>query len=150
MPQSFACCYFHVNFSTKDRAPLITSAVRPRLFEYMGGILGSQGCALLAVGGMPDHVHLLASLDRQTSISKAMRLVKANSARWIHETFPNMPGFAWQTGYGAFSVSASHLEKVGAYLSRQAEHHRKVTFQEEFVTFLERHGVVYDEQYLWD
>jgi putative transposase len=150
MPQSFACCYFHLIFSTKGRAPLITAAVQPRLFEYMGGILRSQGCALIAAGGMPDHVHLLANLDRQTSVSKAMRLVKANSTRWVHETFPNMAGFAWQTGYGAFSVSASHLEKVEAYLSRQVEHHRKLTFKEEFVTFLERYRVEYDERFLWD
>ncbi len=137
-------------FSTKGRAPLITAAVQPRLFEYIGGIFRSEGCALISAGGMPDHVHLLVSLNRQISVSKAMRLVKANSSRWVHVAFPFLSGFAWQVGYGAFSVSASHLERVEAYLSRQAEHHRTMTFQEEFVAFLQRHGVAYDERFLWD
>lgn len=150
MPQSFACCYCHLIFSTKDRAPLITAEIQPRLFDYIGGILRSEGCALIAAGGMPDHALLLVSLDRRISISDTMRLVKANSSRWIHDTFPAMSGFAWQVGYGAFSVSASHLDRVEAYLSRQAEHHRTVTFQEEFVAFLKRYGVAYDERYLWD
>jgi REP element-mobilizing transposase RayT len=137
-------------FSTKDRAPLITAEVRPRLFEYIGGILRSEKCALIAAGGMPDHVHLLVSMDRRISLSEAMRLVKTNSSRWVHGTFPALTGFAWQAGYGAFSVSHSHLQTVEAYLSRQAEHHRTVTFQEEFVAFLQRHGIAYDERYLWE
>ncbi len=150
MPQSFACCYFHAIFSTKDRAPLITSDIRPRLFEYMGGILRSEQCVLISSGGMPDHVHMLISMNRQLSISNAMRLVKTNSSRWVHATFPALSGFSWQAGYGAFTVSHSHLDRVQAYLSRQAEHHRTMTFQEEFVAFLKRHGIEYDERYLWD
>lgn len=150
MPQSFACCYYHFIFSTKGRAPLITAEVRPRLFEYVGGIFRSEGCALISAGGTPDHVHLLASMGRRISVSEAMRLVKANSSRWVHDAFPALSGFSWQAGYGAFTVSYSHLEKVGAYLSRQAEHHRTMTFQEEFVAFLKRHGVEYDERHLWD
>ena len=150
MPQSFSCCYYHLIFSTKGRAPLILKEIQSRLFDYIGGILRSKGCALIAAGGMPDHVHLLVSLDRKTSVSEAMRLVKTNSSRWLHETFPVLSGFAWQVGYGAFSVSASNLESVEAYLAKQAEHHRKTTFQEEFVAFLERHKLTYDERYLWD
>ncbi len=150
MPRSFVCMHHHLIFATKTRAPLITEGVQPRLFDYIGGILRSEGCALIAAGGMPDHVHLLVSLDKQVSMSEAMRIVKTNSSRWAHEAFPGLSGFAWQVGYGAFSVSSSHLETVKVYLSRQAEHHRRVTFQEEFIAFLRRHGIEYDERYLWD
>jgi REP element-mobilizing transposase RayT len=150
MPQSFACLHHHLIFSTKNRAPLITREVQPRLFDYIGGTLRSEGCALVAAGGMPDHVHLLISLERQLSIADTLRIVKASSSRWVHDTFPALTGFAWQTGYGAFAVSYSHLDQVKAYLSRQAEHHRRITFQEEFLTFLQRHGFEYDERYLWD
>ena len=150
MPQSFACLHHHLIFSTKNRAPLITPGVQPRLFDYVGGILRSEGCALTAAGGMPDHVHLLVSLDRQVAIADALRIIKANSSRWVHETFPTLSGFAWQAGYGAFAVSYSHLDRVKAYLSRQGEHHRRMTFQEEFIAFLQWHGISYDERYLWD
>jgi len=150
MPQSFACLHHHLIFATKNRAPLITEGIQPRLFDYIGGILRAQGCALGAAGGMPDHVHLLVSLDKQVLIAQTLRIVKANSSRWVHETFPGLSGFAWQVGYGAFAVSYSHLGRVKAYLSRQAEHHRRVTFQEEFIAFLQRHEIEYDERYLWD
>ncbi len=150
MPQSLTCCYCHVIFSTKGRAPLITDELRPRLFEYIGGILRNGDCALVAAGGACDHVHLLVSLGRQTSISEAVRLVKTNSTRWVHETFSHLSGFAWQGGYAALSVSASHRERVEAYLSGQVEHHRTVTFQEEYIAFLKRYGVAYDERYVWD
>jgi REP element-mobilizing transposase RayT len=150
MPQSFACLYHHLIFSTKARSPLITEGVQPRLFDYIGGILRAEGCSLIAAGGMPDHVHLLVSLGKQVSMSEALRIVKTNSSRWVHDTFPSLAGFAWQVGYGAFSVSASQLETVKVYLSGQAEHHRRITFQEEFVALLRRHGIEYDERYLWD
>ena len=132
MPQSFACLHHHLIFATKNRAPLITEGIQPRLFDYIGGILRAQGCAMGAAGGMPDHVHLLVSLDKQVSIAQTLRIVKANSSRWVHETFPGLSGFAWHVGYGAFAVSYSHLGRVKAYLSRQAEHHRRVTFQLSF------------------
>jgi REP element-mobilizing transposase RayT len=151
MPQSFVSLHHHLIFSTKDRVPLISAEVQPRLFEYIGGILRAEGSALEAAGGTADHVHLLVSLDKRMSISEALRIIKAGSSRWIHETFPDsLSGFTWQAGYGAFAVSHSHREKVRAYLSRQAEHHRKVTFQDEFLAFLRRHGIEYDERYLWD
>jgi len=150
MPQSFACLHHHLVFSTKDRAPLITADLQPRLFDYIGGILRAEQCALVAAGGMPDHVHLLVSLDRQLSIAETLRMVEANSSRWVHETFPALSGFTWQAGYGAFVVRYSHLIQVKIYLSRQAVHHRRVTFQEEFIEFLQRHEIPYDEQYLWN
>jgi REP element-mobilizing transposase RayT len=151
MPQSFVSLHHHLVFSTKNRVPLISAEVQPRLFDYIGGILRAERSVLVAAGGMPDHVHLLVSLDKQLSISEALRIIKASSSRWVHDTLPDaLSGFAWQAGYGAFAVSYSHLARVKAYLSRQAEHHRTVTFQEEFIAFLQRHGIGYDERYLWD
>jgi REP element-mobilizing transposase RayT len=151
MPQSFVSLHHHLIFSTKNRLPLISPEVQPRLFEYIGGILRAEGCVLDAAGGVTDHVHLLVSLDKQLSISEALRIIKASSSRWVHETYPAaLSGFAWQAGYGAFAVSYSHRDKVRNYLSRQAKHHRKVTFQEEFLAFLKRHEIEYDERYLWD
>jgi len=149
MPQSFACLHYHLIFGTKGRAPVLEDDLRPRLYEYIGGIARGFGGIIEAAGGMPDHVHLLASLDRQTSVADAARSIKANSSKWIHETFPAMADFAWQSGYGAFTVSHSHLERVRGYIARQAEHHRRITFQEEFRAFLDRHGIPYDERHPW-
>ena len=150
MPQSFAALYCHFIFSTKHREPLISRELQPRLFAYIGGGLRNEGSVLLAAGGMPDHVHLLASLSRQTSVAEVVRLVKANSSGWVHQTFPEMQGFAWQNGYGAFSVSASALPAVKRYLAGQEEHHRTRTFQQEFVAFLKKHEIEHDERYLWE
>ena len=95
MPQSFACMYGHVIFSTKHRAPVLTADLQPRLYEYLGGILRNEKCALLAAGGMPDHVHLLVSLGRELSLAEMVRLMKANSSKWVHETFAAHQDFAW-------------------------------------------------------
>ena len=129
MPQSYASLHIHVIFSTKTRRPLIVADLQPRLFEYMGGIARERGCRLIAAGGMPDHVHLLLSLSRELSIADAVKTLKANSSKWIHETFPDQRDFAWQTGYGTFAVSYSNLDQVKAYLANQEEHHRRRTFQ---------------------
>jgi REP element-mobilizing transposase RayT len=150
MPQSFACLNDHLIFSTRNREPLISAELRPRLFEYVGGLLRAERGCLLAAEAMPDHAHWLISLHQQTSVSDALRLIKANSSRWIHETFENLGGFAWQTGYGAFSVSFSRVPHVKRYLAGQEEHHRTTSFKEEFLEFLKRHHVPYDERYIWD
>jgi len=99
---------------------------------------------------MPDHVHLLASLSKQTCVSDIIRDIKSNSSRWIYETFDRLRGFAWQTGYGAFSVSLSNIDSVCKYIIDQQEHHRVRSFQEEFIAFLKRHRLDYDERYIWD
>ncbi len=101
------------------------------------------------IGGVEDHVHILLSLPATIPVSKAMQLIKGGSSKWIHETFPDQRLFSWQEEYGAFSVSVSQLDKTIAYIRRQPEHHRKVTFQEEFLLLLKKHGVEYDERYLW-
>ncbi len=150
MPQSFACLHYHLIFSTKHRQPLLTPEISERLFAYIGGILRNHKGTLLAAGGMPDHVHLLAGISKEMSISEAMRIIKANSSGWIHETFLGQQCFAWQEGYGAFTVSYSLMDTVRDYIARQEEHHRVKTFQEEFLAFLQRHGLEYDEKYIWD
>jgi putative transposase len=122
----------------------------PRLYEYIGGTVRAKGSLLFAAGGMPDHIHLVISQGKQATIADIIRDIKANSSRWIHETFNSLRGFAWQTGYAAFSVSQSNLDEVKQYIANQAEHHRVRTFQEEFLLFLKRHGVQYDEQHMWD
>lgn len=104
----------------------------------------------VAVGGMDDHVHILLSLHATITLAKAVQLIKGGSSLWIHETFPNQRDFAWQEGYGAFTVSVSQLDKTIAYINNQETHHRKITFQEEYLDFLKKHGVEYDERYLWD
>jgi REP element-mobilizing transposase RayT len=150
MPQSFACLHTHLIFSTRQRVPMLDIDLLPRLYQYIGGVLRAEGCMLVAAGGTSDHVHLLASLTREIAVADALRVIKTNSSKWIHETDPARGGFAWQSGYGAFAVSYSHLERVKSYLARQAEHHRTMTFQEEFRAFLERHHIAFDERYLWD
>ena len=150
MPQSFGSLYFHLVFSTRNRVPSISADMQPRVFEYMGGILRNQMGRLVAAGGIEDHVHLLVSLSRQTSISDTLRDLKSNSSGWIHENFPERRSFAWQAGYGAFSVSFSALDSVRAYLAHQKEHHKRQTFQEEFIAMLKLHELEYDERYIWD
>lgn len=150
MPSSYACLRYHLIWSTKHREPLLTDPICDRLYQYIGGILRNKDGVLLAAGGMPNHVHLLTGISKQQAVADAVRDIKANSSAWIHETFPELRAFAWQTGYGAFTVSYSNVESVKQYIANQAEHHRARTFQEEFVKFLKRHEIEYDERYLWE
>ncbi len=150
MPQSFICMNCHLIFSTKNREPLIVGDFVPQLHEYIGGICRGKGNVLVAAGGMPDHVHLLVSLGRQASVADVVRDIKSNSSAWIHETCQQLRGFAWQIGYGAFGVSHSSVGEVKKYIAGQHEHHRVRSFQEEFLLFLERHQIEYDERYIWD
>jgi putative transposase len=149
MGQSYTFLRYHVIVGTKDRRPLITPAIRTRLYDYIGGILKNENGRLLAAGGTANHTHLLISTHPQTSIAEIMRLVKTNSSKWVHATFPDQGDFAWQTGYGAFTVSHSTIEQVKRYIADQETHHRRVSFEEEFTAFLQRHGITYDERYLW-
>ena len=148
MSQSYTCLCYHVIFATKGREPSITAEVQKRLYDYIGGIIKGENGYLLAVGGVADHVHLLIVLHPQSSVAEVMRLVKANSSKWVHETFPGKNRFTWQVGYGAFTVSFSNIDQVKQYIADQERHHRGATFDEEFVIFLERHKVQYDPRYL--
>src|ERR1044071_2828393 len=149
VPQSYTSLYHHFIFGTKNRQPLIGIELQERLYAYIGGIIRSEMGTLIAAGGMPDHIHLLASLHGQASTSELMRLVKTNSSKWVHESFDDRREFAWQDGYGAFSVSFSALDRVKQYIHEQEMHHRKLTFEEEFAEFLNKHNIPYDERYLW-
>ncbi|HEY2328254.1 MAG TPA: IS200/IS605 family transposase [Verrucomicrobiae bacterium] len=146
---SYVSSYFHCVFSTKERRPLITPKLQERLWPFLGGIARQNKMTALEIGGVPDHIHILLSLPATISISKAMQLIKGGSSKWIHGTFSDQWQFAWQEEYGAFSVSVSQLDKTIAYIRGRPEHHRKITFQEEFLTLLKRHGIEYDERYLW-
>jgi REP element-mobilizing transposase RayT len=115
----------------------------------MGGIVRSIDGIALAIDGPSDHVHLLVKTPATAAMADVVRTVKTNSSKWVHETFPRA-AFAWQTGYGAFSVSCSNVEAVSEYITGQEEHHKSVSFQEEFVAFLRRHGIEYDERYIWE
>jgi REP element-mobilizing transposase RayT len=150
MPQSLVSLNIHIVFSTKNREPFIDDVLAPRLYGYMGGIVRNTGSVLLAVGGIEDHVHLLVSLGRQVCIADLVRDVKSNSTGWVHDTFPDRAAFAWQAGYGAFSVSKSVIKRVERYIAVQREHHTRETFREEYLRFLREHGLEYDERYVWD
>lgn len=150
MPGTYTRLLYHFVFSTKRREPLIAPDIEPRLHEYMGGIVRSMNGVAIRIGGMPDHVHMLIRWRTDETLAALMRTVKARSSAWVHETFPALGTFAWQAGYGAFTVSASQADAVEAYIANQAEHHRVRTFQEEFVEFLRTHGIEYDERYIWD
>ena len=129
---------------------MIPHDIQPRLYEYIGGVIGAHDGRLVAAGGIPNHVHLLVSLSKTQSVADALRVIKTNSSKWMHETYPDKKDFAWQAGYGTFAVSFSNLDSVKAYIAGQEEHHRTKTFQEEFIAFLKRHGIDYDERYMWD
>ena len=150
MANTFTSLHYHVIFSTKHREPWISPDLEERVWKFLGGIACENGMKALLIGGMPDHVHLALALPPAQSVSKALQLLKGGSSKWIKDALPQMRGFAWQDGYGAFSVSKSNLPEVTAYIQNQREHHRIKTFQEEFLAFLVRHGVEYDERYLWD
>ena len=148
MSHTYTNLLTHVIFSTKDRAPLITAPVHDDLLAYVGGIVREIGGTLRAANARPDHVHLLCSLPPTLATSDALRLVKTNSSRWVHRE-RRLPGFDWQGGYGAFSVSHSMAPSVTRYIADQEKHHRRVTFEEELIAFLKRNGVSYDERYIW-
>ena len=147
---SYISSLFHCVFSTKERRPLITPDLRDRLWPYLGGIAREKEMKAIEIGGMPDHIHILLSLPSTLSIAKALQLIKGGSSKWVHDTFPEHRLFAWQAKYGAFSVSMSQLDKTIHYIRNQEPHHRKMTFQEEFVVLLQKHRIAYDEKYLWE
>ena len=148
MPGSFASLYYHIAFGTKDRRPLITPDLAAPLHNYMAGIIQRLAGRALATGGTADHVHILAALDKDRAVSAVIRDLKANSSRWVHETYPEHADFGWQEGYGAFTVSVRGLDSVRAYIARQEEHHRTVSFRDELASFLREHGIPYDERYV--
>jgi putative transposase len=144
---TFVSLYTHVIFSTEDRLPLLTAELRPDLLAYMGGINRKLDGKVMEANARPDHIQCLLSLPPALAIAGTLRGLKTNSSAWVHET-RRRAAFAWQTGYGAFSVSQSNIPAMVKYVRNQDQHHRRVTFQEEFIAFLKRHGIEYDERYI--
>jgi putative transposase len=149
MSHSYVSNLMHCTFSTKNRYPAIDSELESRLWPYLGGIAKENRMKALAIGGTADHVHALLSLPGMMSFAKAVQLIKGGSSKWIHDTFSNQKRFAWQEGYGAFSVSASQVPKTIAYINNQDEHHRKKSFEEEFLELLNKHGIEFDPRYVF-
>jgi REP element-mobilizing transposase RayT len=149
MSHTYTHVLIHIVFGTWDRAPIISPRIRDDLFQYMGGIVREARAVPLTINGMPDHVHMLVSLPPTLAIAVLVREVKAKSSRWVHERWPEQRAFAWQGGYGAFSVSHSAAPQVERYINEQEEHHRNLSFEEEFRALLKRHEIEFDERYLW-
>ena len=151
MPQSLARVVLHVVFSTKGRIPFLKDAdVRTELHAYMAGILQNIGCEPVVINGVEDHMHVLCNLSRTTTIADLVEEAKKSSSRWIKTKGAAYQDFQWQAGYGAFSVSQSNVEQVRLYVENQEEHHRTLTFQDEFRALCRKHGVAVDERYVWD
>ena len=148
MPQSLANILVHLIFSTKQREPWIHDEIRPRLNAYVLGILANHQSPSVATNSVKDHMHILLALSKNYSVSKIVEEIKTDSSRWMKEQ--GIRGFRWQNGYGAFSIGQSQVTAVKKYISRQEQHHRTMSFQEEFQKFLERYQVQYDERYVWD
>ena len=146
MSHTYTKSHFHVVFSTKERRKCISKEIQPLLWAYMTGICRNHDIIPVAVGGISDHVHALFHLPATLSLSKGMLLLKSNSSRWMNE---HERGFAWQEGYGAFSVSASVLPAVTRYIQNQEQHHRKISFEDEFLALLKKHGIEYDPKYVF-
>ena len=150
MSQSLAQIFVHVVFSTKNREPTLNDSIRDPLHAYIAGILHNNDGVLLKAGSVADHVHLFISHPRTCSPATLIGDIKTGSSKWMKTQGPRFHGFHWQNGYGVFSVSASHREAVEDYLGRQAEHHRTITFQDEYRSLLRKHAIAWDERYVWD
>jgi len=150
MPQSLARLHVHLIFSTKNRERVLHCTIRDSLHRYLATVLQNLGCPPVLINSVEDHVHILFELARTVAVCVAVEEVKKSSSKWIKTQGVEFAGFAWQAGYGVFAVSESNVPAVREYIAGQPEHHRRKTFQEEYRTFLERHGVAFDERYVWD
>jgi REP element-mobilizing transposase RayT len=148
--QSLSNVLIHLIFSTKNREPFLDGAVEEELYKYIASACRGCGCPSHNVGGTADHLHLVCSLSRTISISKLLEEIKRTSSKWIKTHGPQYASFAWQNGYGAFSIGQSQLTTVKRYIARQKQHHQQRTFQDEFREFLRRYEIAYDERYVWD
>jgi putative transposase len=145
---SYTNLLYHIVFSTKDRRPFLADDLRPRVRDYIGGIVHAEGGQLLAADGAPDHFHLAVNLSATRAVADVVRVVKTNSSKWLHEQMPDMQAFSWQDSYSAFTVSPSVLGQVVHYIGNQAEHHKTVSFEDELRRLLDKHGIAYDPKYL--
>jgi REP element-mobilizing transposase RayT len=150
MPQSLNNLLYHIIFSTKNRESTINSDLKPKLHAYLAGICENMKGRPIIVGGVEDHVHIETYLPQTVTVADTLRDLKSWSSKWVHATYPDLGSFAWQAGYATFTVSQSHLKKVRDYIADQEKHHRRMSFQDEYREFLHRHGVEFDERYVWD
>ncbi|HEU5123446.1 MAG TPA: IS200/IS605 family transposase [Verrucomicrobiae bacterium] len=150
MPQSLSFLLVHVVFSTKDRTPLLGAEIRPALHGYLATVARNADCECFRVGGVADHVHLAIRLARTVTVADLVETLKTSSSKWLKTQSPALASFAWQRGYGAFSVGPSDLNALLHYIDNQDEHHRTRTFQDEYRAFLKKYGIDYDERYVWD
>ncbi len=150
MSQSLSNVLLHLVFSTKSRRSWIDLGVEEELFKYIGGICRELKCPSHKIGGTDDHIHIACSLSRTMAISKLLEEVKGSSSKWMKTRGEQYVAFAWQNGYGAFSFSQSQLPSLCGYIANQREHHRKLSFQEEYRNLLAKYGIEYDERYVWD
>lgn len=151
MSQSLVQIYLHVVFSTKERRPFLQDPIiRGRMHGYLQGICEKQKSLSIAINGVEDHVHILCRLGKTLDVSALIKALKQSSSIWIKSEFKNQESFHWQNGYGAFSVSPSHVSGLVQYIQNQDEHHRRESFQDEFRRLLKKYGVEYDERYVWD
>lgn len=150
MSHSYVSQLMHCVFSTKERRPFITPSLQERLFPYIGGIARKNKMKLISAGGVEDHVHLLISLPKTLDIAHAMQLVKGGSSKWIHDEFAEHRMFEWQEGYGAFSIGIGEVERTVKYINDQAEHHKNKDFKTEFISFLDKHFIEYDQRFVFD
>jgi REP element-mobilizing transposase RayT len=149
MANTYTSLHYHVIFSTKNREHWLLPDVEQRIWEFIGGIARAHRMTALQVGGVEDHIHALVTAPPTIAPCQIAQYLKADSSKWIHEEFSTLCNFSWQDGYGAFTVSKSNIPKVISYIQNQREHHRKKTFQEEYLDFLRENGVEYNERYLW-
>ena len=150
MSHTYTSIYIHCTFSTKRRLPTIRPGLRDRLWAYIGATAAHNGMKALTVGGTADHCHALISIPPTLSVARALQLLKGSSSRWVHDTFVNLGDFGWQEGYGAFSIGVSQVEDTIRYIRNQEEHHRRMSFEEEFERFLRKHGLPYERDQLFD
>ena len=150
MGHSYSDMLNHIVFSTKHRERIISDELKPKLFAYMAGIIEELEGKAIIINGMPDHVHILTTNSPKISVSEFIGKVKANSSGWVNKQSRARTKFYWQTGYGSFSVSRSKVDEVHNYIADQERHHRKMTFKQEFRGLLKKHGIEFDERYVWD
>ena len=150
MPQSLHILSAHIIFSTKGRVPRLAAGIRERIWAYQSRILQNLECNSITIGGVGDHVHVLCNLTKKFPTAKVLEIVKKDSSKFTKTLDSSLRDFHWQDGYGLFSVSPSHFEAVKKYILDQEEHHKKETFQEEYLRILKKYRAAYDERYLWD
>jgi REP element-mobilizing transposase RayT len=148
MPQSLSFLLIHVVFSTKERRPFLNETIRGRLHAYLATAVRNAGCECYRVGGVADHVHLAICLSRTSDVAGLVETLKSSSSKWLKAQ--SITKFSWQRGYGAFSVGPGDREALLEYIDAQPEHHKRVSFQDEFRMFLTKYGIAFDEQYVWD